>query len=208
MLVIGIIGGVASGKSRVADAFGQLGARVIRADEVGHEVLREPGVEQSLRARWGEAVFDAGGRIDRAAVARRVFSDSPAGEEDRRYLESVTHPRIAEAMRAQLREWEQQGDVPAAVLDAAVLLEAGWHQMCDKLVFVDASRDVRVKRAGQRGWSVTEVEARESAQLSLEEKRKVADWVIDNSGSMDHTFAQVKQFWQSLDLVPPNLPFP
>jgi dephospho-CoA kinase len=202
MRVIGIVGGVASGKSRVAEGFARLGARIIRADEIGHEVLREPDVKRALRDRWGTEVFGSDGEVDRAAVAGRVFG--PGQEEERRYLETLTHPRITAAMQAQLDQWRRDGGVPAAILDAAVLLEAGWHRMCDKIVFVEAGREERFKRASRRGWSEAEFASREAAQISLQEKRKLADGVIDNSGSIDHTFAQVRQFWQSLDLFPPD----
>lgn len=204
MLVIGLVGGIASGKSRVAEMFQQLGAEVIRADQLGHQVLEQPDVRRSLQERWGESVFLQNGKVDRGAVGRLVFSGTPAGSRDLKFLESVTHPRIAELMRQQLRELEHRGDVPAVVLDAAILLEAGWRPLCDTVLFVEADREQRLERAYRRGWSPAELSARESAQLSLEEKRKLADGVIDNSGSLDHTFAQIQQFWHALDLSPPS----
>jgi dephospho-CoA kinase len=201
MLVIGLVGGIASGKSRVAEQFERLGATVLRADAIGHEILRRPEVEEALRRRWGKAVFDSHGRIDRSAVAQIVFGSTP---EHLQFLESVTHPLIGQVMHTRLVEIAGRGDIPAVVLDAAVLLEAGWNRFCDRIVFVDAKREQQIERACRRGWSVTDLASREAVQLSLEEKRKVADWVIDNSGTIDHTFAQVKQFWNSLDLPPPE----
>jgi dephospho-CoA kinase len=208
MRVIGVVGGIGSGKSCVAEQFARLGAQVIRADEIGHEVLRSPDVRDALSRRWGPAVLASDGQIDRAAVARIVFDRSAAGQAELRFLESVTHPRIEASMRARLDQLARQGNVPAVVVDAAVLLEAGWDRMCDVLVFVDASRAQRIARVCGRGWTAADIASREAAQLSVEEKRKVADGVIDNSGSIDHTFAQVQQFWQSLHLSPPDEPIP
>lgn len=204
MRVIGLVGGIASGKSSVADMFRQLGAKVIQADQIGHEVLGEPDVAEALRRRWGSRILDARGGIDRRAVAGIVFAPPPGDPRELRFLESITHPRIAERMRKQISDFNQAGDVPAVVLDAAMLLEAGWEPLVDKIVFVDAEREHRLQRAYRRGWTGEDFMAREAAQLSLQEKRKLADWVIDNAQSFDHTFAQVQQFWHSLDLPPPD----
>jgi dephospho-CoA kinase len=106
-------------------------------------------------------------------------------------------------MKEKFQEFAERA-VPAVVLDAALLVEAGWSKLCDKIVFVDAERVQRLQRACQRGWTPDGFNARESAQLSVEEKRKLADGVIDNSGSIDHTFAQVQQFWHSLGLPTPD----
>lgn len=203
MWVIGIVGGVASGKTRVAEQFARLGAHIIQADLLGHAVLREREVIAQLHVRWGDRVLNAGGEIDRAAVARIVFAPSEGGREELRFLESVTHPRIAQRMSEEIAEQRALGTVPAVVLDAAILLEAGWGRLCDRIVYVDVARAERLARARQRGWSEAEFAAREASQLSLKEKRKVADGVIDNAGSIDHTFAQVQQFWQSLNLSRP-----
>ena len=101
-------------------------------------------------------------------------------------------------MRETVERWQRRSDVPAVVLDAPVLLEAGWDKYCDKIVFVDSPRKVRQQRARLRGWTEVEFAAREAAQKSLDEKRNCADWVIDNSKSPQHAFEQVQQLWRSL----------
>jgi dephospho-CoA kinase len=197
MRIIGILGGVASGKSVVARQFAELGAGVLDADQIGHEVLRLPNVEAAVRRRWGEVVFGLDGRIDRARLARIVFAPGPEAENQRRYLERLTHPEIGRLV------WRQAGAIVAAgaeivVLDAALLLETGWDQWCEKTVFVEAPREARLARAMARGWSEEDFEAREGVQESLDRKRARADVIIDNSGSPQRTQAQVEQFWTSL----------
>jgi dephospho-CoA kinase len=199
MLVIGVAGGIASGKSLVSKQLQQLGAEVLDADRAGHEVLLEPDVERALRSHWGDDVFGDDRRISRAAVAKIVFAAPPEGPKELAYLEQITHPRIEERLRRRKAEFEQRGDLKAVVLDAALMFEAGWNKLCDKIVFVETPRESRVARARQRGWSEAEFAAREAAQESLEVKRKSADWIIDNSGSPEHTFAQLQRFWLSLD---------
>jgi dephospho-CoA kinase len=197
MLVIGIVGGIAGGKTLVTGQLRQLGAEVVEADRLGHAVLEEPEVRQALVERWGDEVLDEQGRIDRKAVARRVFGWTPLAAEELAFLERLTHPRIGVRLRRIVKEWASR-NVPVVVLDAPVLFEAGWDAFCDKIVFVETPRTVRQQRARQRGWTDDEFAAREAAQESLDEKRRRADWVIDNSRSPDDTFVQVREFWRSL----------
>ena len=198
MIVVGVMGGIASGKSFVCKEFEKLGARCLRADEVGHQVLREPAVRQILGERWGETILDSHGQIDRAAVARLVFSHSPTGARERRFLEQVTHPRISQQLQSQLQVWREQGDVPVVLLDAALLLEAGWDRWCQALVFVESTWEQRVSRVAQRGWTADQLRAREAVQLSLDEKRARATHQLDNTGTPADTITQVQQIWHEL----------
>ena len=197
MKIIGITGGVASGKSMVAQQFAKLGAGVLDADKTGHEVLRLPWVEAAARQRWGETVFAPDGRIDRARLARVVFASGAKGEVERKYLEQLTHPEIARLVWRQAESLGASG-VEIAVLDAALLLEAGWDQKCEKIVFVEAPREARLARAVARGWKEEDFAAREGVQESLDRKRAEADVIIDNSGLPRRTQAQVERFWTSL----------
>lgn len=197
MKVIGILGGVASGKSLVGGQLQRLGAEVLNADQVGHEVLRETEVIQSLRERWGDEVIAADGKIDRAAVAKIVFAGPPEGPKQLAFLEQITHPRIGQRLKQQIEEASKRG-VQVVVLDAPVMLKAGWHQFCDRILFVETEQHIRRQRARQRGWSDEAFAAREAAQESLEKKRSVSDSVIENSGTPEETLAQVEKFWNSL----------
>jgi dephospho-CoA kinase len=197
MQIIGLLGGVASGKSLVARQLAELGAGVLDADGAGHAVLRLPQVEAAARRRWSEAVFGPDGRIDRARLARIVFAGPPEGPPERDYLEQLTHPEIGRLLRQQAEAMAAAG-TPAAVLDAPLLLEAGWDNLCGRLVFVDAPRQTRLERALARGWTKEDFAAREGAQESLDHKRMRADVTIDNSGLAERTQAQVERFWRAL----------
>ena len=197
MQIIGVVGGVASGKTLVARQFEKLGAGVLGADAAGYEVLRTPEVEAAIEQRFGRQVFGAEGHVDRARLAEIVFAPPPRGPREREYLEQLTHPRIGRVLRGRAEALAQQG-CQVAVLDAPLLFEAGWDELCDKVVFVDAPRRLRQGRAESRGWSKEDFAAREDVQKSLDHKRAHADVVIDNTGSPESTQAQVERFWHSL----------
>lgn len=195
--VVGIVGGVASGKSWVARQLAHFGAVILDADRAGHEVLRLPEIEAASRQRWGEAIFDDGGHIVRSRLAEIVFADPPEGPRERHYLEQLTHPEIGRRLKRQIDALVVAG-ARVALLDAALLLETGWGDLCDTLIFVDAPRAVRQERAVARGWSEEELAAREVVQESLDFKRECADLVVDNSGPPDAILAQLTRLWQSL----------
>ena len=197
MKVIGILGGVASGKSLVAGELVRLGAGRLDADRAAHEALRMPEIEAAARRRWGAGIFGADGRIDRGRLAEVVFAAPPQGPPEREYLEQLTHPEIGRLLADEAGRLRAAGRV-AAALDAPLLLEAGWDRLCDTLWFVDAPRGLRLARARERGWSDADFAAREAAQESLEAKRRRADVVVDNSGPPDATRVQVERLWHSL----------
>lgn len=197
MPVIGLLGGVASGKSFVAASLAEWGAGVLDADRTGHEVLAMPEIAAAARRRWGDAIFDEYGRIDRKRLGQIVFAPAPGGPPERKYLEQLTHPEIGRLLMRQVEALASRG-CPAAVLDAPLLLEAGWEKFCRLSVYVDAPRRLRLARALERGWSEKEFALREDAQESLDLKRKRADATIDNSGSPDQTRTQLESLWHSL----------
>ena len=198
MRVIGIVGGVASGKSLVAERLRELGAAVIDGDRAGHEALRDPEVIQAARDRWGDQIIGTGGQIDRAALGGIVFGPSPGAEGELKHLEKLTHGRIADALRRQIDDFRAKGQTEIVVLDAAVLLKAGWGDFCDKILFVDAPREVRLSRARGRGWDEEEFERRERAQQPVEVKKARADEIIENSGTPEQLRQRIGQFWDSL----------
>jgi dephospho-CoA kinase len=195
MRIIGLLGGVASGKSFVARQFESLGAGVLDADRAAHEVLRMPEIEAAAQERWGPEVLDCRGRIDRSRLARIVFG--PRGATEREYLEKLTHPRIQQLVRRQAEALAEAGH-PVAVVDAPLLLEAGWDAFCDALIYIDTPRPSRLARALERGWKEEEFTAREDAQESLDVKRARADMIVDNSGSAEQTRAQIERYWHAL----------
>ena len=188
--VIGLVGGIGAGKSRVAEAFARRGARVVSGDALAHEALRQPEVKEQVVRRWGARMLDDKGEVQRRLLAAVVFADP----EELKALEAMVHPWIKTRIRAEVDAARADALVRLIVLDAAVMLEAGWHDVCDRLVFIDAPRDARRRRvAEQRGWKAEDLEAREAAQLPLTAKAAHADHTIDNSASLEHLERQVDE---------------
>ena len=188
-IVIGIIGGVASGKSTLTELLQKQGAKVILADAIGHDVLKEPVVIQQLRELFGDGIFsDAGSAngpaIDRKKLAALVFGISGNPTNRRKQLEAIVHPRIREIAKLQLQSLRLEPGLKYIVLDAPLLIEGGWLPYCNKVVFVETSAELRESWAASRGWSRTDWQQRESAQLSLGEKRSHSTDVLVNLGNM------------------------
>jgi len=187
MKILGIIGGIGSGKSTASALFRQAGAAVISADAIGHQVLLLSDVKKAVHDRWGSAVFSEDGEIDRRKLAAIVFAD----EKELIYLKSLTHPLIAEEVNRQRKDHEQNG-VQLCLLDAPLLLESGWEHLADQIVFLNAPAEVRWNRVKSRGWLQTEWHRREAAQFSVEEKKRRAHIILDNSGDPEHLRTQVE----------------
>jgi dephospho-CoA kinase len=186
--VIGLIGGIGSGKSQAAAAFARHGARVVSGDKAGHEALQQRDIRDCVVRRWGAGVLNEQGEINRRRLGALVFAD-PA---QLRELEALVFPYIERRLREEIDAARRDPTVRFILLDAAVLLEAGWMPMCDQIVYVHAPRAVRLRRLGeQRGWSPEEVSAREQAQLPLTEKVTRADRALDNSGPLEVLDRQV-----------------
>lgn len=195
MKTIGLVGGIASGKSLVAKMLVELGAVHLDADRTGHEVLADDAeARDAIIRRWGDAVLGPDGRVDRAAIARHVFAKTDSGATDRKFLEDLLHPRIRVRLNAE-REKAAAAGVPAVVLDAPLLLEAGWKPLCDVVLMIDTPRESRLKWAAARGWSESEFDQREAAQMPVDEKRGLADFVISNGRSADDLRQAVTEFW-------------
>lgn len=193
--VIGVIGGIGSGKSAVAQAVAaRANVMVIDADSLGHQALELTAVKSALRQRFGQAIFDERGEIQRSALARKVFGEDVTSQAARRDLERVVHPAI-EKLVVDAIEQAEQLKRDAVLLDAAVLIEAGWQGRCDAVVFVDAPEEVRRRRVATRsGWSMDELRRRESSQLSLVEKRQHSNLTISNESDDDRAAEQLLEF--------------
>lgn len=196
--VVGLLGGVASGKSVVAERFDELGAEIVDGDALGHLVLAEPDVIDSLYRRWGDVVIGSDGQLVRREIAALVF----VNPEELAFLEGVTQARIGRRIEKRINdirtECDRMGQNQIVILDAAIMLKAGWDSFCDRIVFVDAPLEVRKRRALKRGWTIDHFEMREASQESTEEKRRRSDIVIDNGGCLEQTYEQVLKAWKSL----------
>ena len=194
MKVIGLTGGIASGKSTVSAMLRELGATVIDADQIARAVV-EPGQPALAEiSRRFPGVVGPDGRLDRAKLARRVFGD----EAERQALNAIIHPRIQAEVRKQTQALAAQG-VEQVVYDAPLLIENGAQRGLDGVILVSVPREVQIERliAG-RGLSRAEAEARVASQLPLEEKAKFATWIIDSSGAIEQTREQVRKVWMSI----------
>jgi dephospho-CoA kinase len=188
--VIGLIGGIGSGKSRVAAEFAQHDGAIVSGDHLGHQALLRPDVRAQVVQRWGPGLLGPDGEIERRKLGALVFAD--VGK--LRALEAIVLPWIERGIIEQIAAAQADPAVRFVVLDAAILLEAGWNRFCSRIVYVDAPPALRLARlAQQRGWSDKEVQARTRAQLPLTEKAKRADATIDNSGSPADLARQVSQ---------------
>lgn len=182
MLQVGLTGNVASGKSTVARIWAEAGVPVVSADELARRAV-EPGTPGLLAvvARFGTAILSADGTLDRERLRRQVFRDDGA----RADLERILHPRIAQLREAWLREREREGH-PLVVSEIPLLFEAGLEDSVDRVVFVDASREVRLARLVEgRGLDEEEALRIMDAQQDPEEKARRADHVLRNDGSLE-----------------------
>ena len=187
--VVGLVGGIGAGKSTVAAALVRHGGRVVAGDPLGHEALEAPEIKPRILEVWGaREITTPDGRIDRKRLGRIVFP-SPV---ERSRLEHLVHPYIERRIREEIAKLEADSAVKFVILDAAVMLEAGWDGVCDKLVFVDAPREVRLARVqAQRGWTAADLANREAVQMPPEKKQERADAVVSNGGTPQDTSAQV-----------------
>ena len=210
--VVGIVGGIGSGKSQIAQKLSALGATVIDADSVGHALLDQGPVQELLVRRFGQDILgpsdEEGGRlIDRRALGTIVFSDESA----RKVLEEAMHPRMRTTFERVISRLARQvfpkpGALrippPVVVLDAAVLYEAGWDDLCDLIVFVDAPRKDRIRRVKtQRNWDPDEMDRRETSQWPLDLKRNQADVILKNGDNIEPEAVdkEVANIWARLN---------
>jgi dephospho-CoA kinase len=192
MLKIGITGSFGTGKSTVATMFKRCGAKVIDADALVHRLLKDDaGCRREIHKAFGDGVLAARG-IDRSRLAAIVFADPKA----LRKLESILHPR---AWRETEQALKRLGRAKAVVVDAPLLIEAGWQRRVDRLVVVSSTRAQQVARIGKRtGLAGPEVLRRIRRQMPLKDKIKHADFVVDNSGTRAGTYRQVEKIWKIL----------
>jgi len=203
MRVVGLTGGIATGKSTVARLLAGWGAAIVDADVVAREVV-EPGQPAlaEIAAEFGSSVLTPEGRLDRTALAAVVF----ASAERRRRLEEITHPRIVDRMRQQVVA--ALGERPPLVaVDIPLLLESGRAEWLDDVLLVYADPATQLRRLMERdGMDEAEARGRLAAQMPIDEKRRLATWVIDNSGTTAETEAQVAGWWESVLGSPPACP--
>lgn len=194
-VIIGILGGVCSGKSTVAREFGRLGCAVIDADRIASEVLERPDVQGRLKKAFGNEICCKEGLIERGKLADIVFDNS----ENVRQINEIIHPAVLAEIREQIRFFGGQEGLKGIVLDVPLLLEAGGAGLCDATVFVDCPEEIRAMRAEKKGflWE-KQLKKREKFQISLDKKAKIADYMVHNNSDLSALTDQVTHILSTL----------
>jgi len=198
--IIGILGGIGSGKSTVAAEFAKLGCKVIDADKIAHRLLDKKDVREKIIRLFGECILDLKGKIDRKKLADIVFGD--AGK--LASLNKIIHPLVLQRAEELIKQYQAEvgvvGEPPvqAIVLDMPLLVEVGWDKRCDKLIFVDCKRQLRTNRAKKIGISDENLKIRENFQIPLDNKVKLADNVINNNSGFPALAKQVADIFSDI----------
>ena len=180
--IIGILGGIGSGKSTVAGEFVKLGCKVIDADKIVYELLNTPDVKQKLIDCFGQKILDCAGKINHKSLADVVFAD----KDKLTLLNSIIHPLVLEQAEKMINQYNKQKPVKAIVLDMPLLVEVGWDKKCETIIFVDCKRELRVKRCRKNGdFNENQLKIRENFQISLDNKRNIADNTISNNSGFE-----------------------
>lgn len=193
MNIIGLTGGIASGKSTVSSFFRQKGAAVLDADQIARE-LSEPGGELHAEyvRHFGAEVLQNDGTLDRRRIGQIVFSNP----QQKQWLDTVSHPAIRGELLRQLAQ-KQNEKQRLILLDIPLLFESGWDKMADKTCLVYVNETIQLQRLMKRnGYTRREAQDRIAAQMPLEEKKKRADYLIDNNGSLTDTIRQAEALWR------------
>ena len=187
-LIIGILGGLGSGKSTVAAEFAKLGCAVIDADKIAHELLEKSAVREKVVASFGQAILDSTGKIGHKELADIVFADA----DKLSLLDEIIHPLVLRRAEELIKQYNRQNQVKAIVLDMPLLVEVGWAKRCDRLIFVDCRRQIRAERVKKMGFfNENQLKIRENFQISLDKKRNIADNIIDNNSGFSALTEQV-----------------
>lgn len=195
MVVIGVTGGVGTGKSTVAKMFRQLGAVVLDADAIAHQLMEPKRLcWRRVVESFGEGVLNEDQSINRRQIADIVFRDA----QRRKDLEAIIHPAVLRQIKQRLHRLQHSRRIRAVVLDVPLLVEVDAHGMADALVVVTAPRQAQLARLAHRYGDSEEVDARIAAQMEVSAKAALADVVVDNAGTLDATRTQVKRIWEQL----------
>ena len=189
--VIGILGGIGSGKSTIAAEFAQLGCKVIDADRIAHKLLDEIPVREKVAGLFGQSVLDSSGKINRKKLAEAVFADNQMLES----LNRIIHPQVLQRTQELISKFNGQNQVKAIVLDMPLLVEVGWHKKCDKLIFVNCEKNLRLERAKKMGFDENQIKIRENFQISLDNKESLADNTIENNSDFSAIVRQVTEIF-------------
>ena len=193
--IIGILGGICSGKSTVAAEFARLGCKVIDADKIAHNLLDKKDIKDKITILFGESVLDSKGKIDPGKLAELVFADADKLSS----LNEIIHPFVLERVEQLIKEYNRENQIKAIVLDMPLLMEVGWDKRCDELIFVDCKQKLRVNRAKKSGYfDENQLKIRENFQISLDKKAAIADNAVDNNSCFSALAKQVADIFSCI----------
>ncbi len=193
--VIGILGGIGSGKSTVAVQFADLGCAIIEADKIAHDVLDNKDVIDTISTIFGADTLSPEGTVERSKLAEKVFEDAELLEK----LQSIVHPPVMEQCEQLLARYLAAPSIPAVVLDVPLLMESGLDRRCNVLIFVESPPSACLQRAReQKGLSPEQIKKREKFQISLDKKRKIAHYIIQNNSDLSGLAEQVAQIYSAV----------
>ncbi len=179
--IIGILGGIGSGKSTVAAEFAKLGCRIIDADNIARELLGREAVREKMVGLFGESILDSADKINRKKLAEIAFADVDKLSS----LNSVLHPLVLARAEQLIEQYKRHPQVKAIVLDMPLLAEVGWDKRCDRLIFVDCKRQLRTARMKEKGgFDENQLKIRENFQISLDKKASISDNTINNNSDL------------------------
>lgn len=196
MLLVGLTGGIASGKSIVTQVLRELGAHIIDADKIVHDLLSNgQDAHREVVEHFGPAIVAADGTVDRRKLGEIVFNDAA----ERAWLNQCIHPRVFEAYQHQLKHIGERDPDSIVIMDAALLIETGYHKRMDRLIVIYAREEDQMARLMARdGFTEEHARARIRSQMPLEEKKAFADHVIDNTGPREETERQAREVFDRL----------
>jgi len=192
--IIGIMGGIGSGKSTVAAEFAKLGCKVIDADKIAHELLNRDAIKEKIMAFFGRDVVSTTGNIDRKILGEIVFADY----DKLTMLNRIIHPHVIERVEELIEQYKQQNQTKAIVLDMPLLVEVGWDRRCDKLIFVDCEQKIRAERAKKLGFDKNQLKIRENFQISLDNKLALADNTVENNSDFSAMVRQIADIFSDI----------
>ncbi len=205
MISLGILGGIASGKSTVTSYLAFKGACYLDGDKVVHEVLEYPEIRQQLITRWGKEILSKSftlydyNKVNRSALAKIVFNDF----NELKILEDITWPLINAKLYESFSRFNQEY-TKLLIIDVPLLVEIGWFNLCNKTIFIDSKIENRIDRFKKRQNYETyeeaklDLEKREKRQVSLEEKKKIADFIINNDNTTNSLHKELDSLWEQL----------
>jgi len=197
MIILGIVGTPAGGKSTAAEFIAGLGAEWINADLIARECLSRTEVIEALVSRFGSSVLATDGTIDRGKIADLVFSNDHSNRDRLQFLESLVHPPTRLEINRRIVDAAQAGK-RVALLDVPLLFESGWDRCCDEIWCVDALRELRLARSQNRGWDAAELDRREASQMPIELKCRLSNHVMRNDATLEALHKNLRRRWDQL----------